>query len=59
MNIRQPRQSNSQGISSGDHEQEIWRDKYFSTLDELENKQTTANPAIDVPRRGLLRDSLA
>ncbi|MFT4887403.1 MAG: diguanylate cyclase (GGDEF)-like protein [Pseudohongiellaceae bacterium] len=64
MNIRQPQRSNSQGassqgISSDDHEQEIWRDKYFSTLDELENEQSTANAAIDVLRRGLLSVSLA
>lgn len=59
MNIRQPQKSNSRNISSGEHEQEIWRDKYFSTLDEMENEQTTASAAIDVLRRGLLSVSLA
>lgn len=59
MDIRQSQRSSSQGISSGEHEQEIWRDKYFSTLDELEHEQKTANAAIDVLRRGLLSVSLA
>lgn len=59
MNIRQSQRSSPHGISSDKHEQEIWRDKYFSTLDELENEQKTANAAIDVLRRGLLSVSLA
>lgn len=59
MNIRQSQRSDSQNSSSGEHDQEIWREKYFSTLDEMENEQTTANAAIDVLRRGLLSVSLA
>jgi diguanylate cyclase len=59
MNIRPSQSTNSRNISSGEHEQDIWRDKYFSTLDELENEQATATAAIDVLRRGLLSVSLA
>lgn len=59
MNTRTSKRSNSRNISSTGHEQEIWRDKYFSTLDELENEQTSANATIDVLRRGLLSVSLA
>ena len=59
MNIRPSQSTNSQNFSSGEHEQDIWRDKYFSTLDELESEQAAATAAIDVLRRGLLSVSLA
>jgi diguanylate cyclase (GGDEF)-like protein len=59
MNIRPSLSTNSRNFSSGEHEQDIWRDKYFSTLDELENEQAKATAAIDVLRRGLLSVSLA
>lgn len=37
----------------------MWRDKYFSALDNLESEQKDAEVTIDVLRRGLLSVSLA
>lgn len=37
----------------------MWRDKYFSALDNLENEQKETGATIDVLRRGLLSVSLA
>ncbi|HAG71658.1 MAG TPA: hypothetical protein DCL66_05595 [Gammaproteobacteria bacterium] len=59
MNIRPSQSTGSRNINSVEHEQDIWRDKYFTTLDELENEQAIAAAAIDVLRRGLLSVSLA
>lgn len=59
MNTSNSLRSNTQNNKSSNYDQDSWREKYFSALEDQENDKNEANSTIDVLRRGLLSVSLA
>lgn len=51
--------ANSRNESLTGHSEDIWREKYLSSLDEIEQREESNQAAIDVLKRGILSVSLA